>query len=189
MNDESNYKRQTFFACAIYQGLLEKEEIPVFAEKLAKLVVDNGYHIDCGILGAKYIFTALSENGYIDVLYKMVTVPTMPSYAYWINSGMTTFAECWDLTCSQNHHMYSEVDNWFYKYVGGLDFEDGKVVLKPYIVPGIDHVKVNWRDVEIERKNNSLFINTGRTISLILNNETKELCKGSYSFKLDTREV
>lgn len=184
MSEKSNYKRQTFFAMAIYHGLLENEEIPVFAKKLVDLITENGFHIDCGILGTKCIFTALSETGYTDVLYKMITVPTMPSYAYWINRGMTTFAECWDLSCSQNHHMYSEVDNWFYKYLGGLDLEDGNVVIKPYIVPGINHVKVTWRDVEVERKENMLYIKTSRPVKLVINNENTELAEGTYSFEL-----
>jgi len=181
---EEHYKKQTYFACAIYQGLLNDDEIPVYAEKLAELVKENGYHIDCGILGTKYIFDALSQNGYVDVVYKMVTVPTMPSYAWWINSGLTTLAESWSMNCSLNHHMFSEVDNWMYKYLCGFDFENGEVVIKPYAVDFVSKVKVEWNDVSIERNGNEFKIVTGRNVKLVLADETKILYPGEHLCKV-----
>ena len=58
MNDDALKKYKTYYACAITQGLLEREEVPEFAKKLAELVVKDDYHIDCGVLGIKFIFTA-----------------------------------------------------------------------------------------------------------------------------------
>jgi len=139
LNNEEYSSFQTFYACAIYQGLLNEDEIPVFAQKLAKLVIDNGNHIDCGILGTKYIFTALAENGYMDLIYKMITNPTCPSYAYWINKGYKTLCESWDIHDSCNHHMFGEVDNWFYKYLGGID--DDYLLLPVEVIEPIQVLK------------------------------------------------
>ena len=63
----------------------DPEEISAAAEKLNEL--KNGYHIDYGILGTKYIFKAFSDNGYIKTVYQMVTNPTISSYAVLDQSG------------------------------------------------------------------------------------------------------
>ena len=68
MHDTGLEGYQTFYACAVYQGLLEGDGNTKAAERLAKLVEKNDYHIDCGMLGTKYIFTVLSEYGYMDTL-------------------------------------------------------------------------------------------------------------------------
>ena len=102
------------------------------SEQLAELVKENGYHIACGLIGTKYIFDSLSDNGYSDVIYKMIKVPDMPSFACFINNGLTTLPETWDMTCSLNHHMFSEVDNWMYKYVGGIHMTEDGILVKPY---------------------------------------------------------
>ena len=99
--------------------MLDEEEVEAAAARLNELVVENGYHIDCGILGNKYIYRALSDFGYGETLYRMVTNPTCPSYAWWMDQGMTTLCEDWEMTISLNHHMYSEVDLWFYPVPGG----------------------------------------------------------------------
>jgi len=73
---------QTSIACGIYQGLYNNDEIPFTVKRLVELIDEKDGHIDCGILGTKYIFSALSDNGYADVDYKMIINPTMPSYAF-----------------------------------------------------------------------------------------------------------
>jgi len=181
---KEHFNKQTYFACALYQGMLGDDEIPVYAKKLAELVINNGYHIDCGILGTKYIFDALSANGYADVIYKMITVPTMPSYAYWINNGMTALTESWELRNSQNHHMFSEVDNWLYKYVGGIDLKDGKVIIEPRVIEGIDETEVTWRDVTVKRSGKSFNVTTGRNVIIKNKGVASEHKPGSYSYEI-----
>ena len=173
---------QTFYACALYYNLLNDDEIPCAAKKLAQMVIDNDYHIDCGIQGTKYIFTALSENGYIDVLYKMVTNPTYPSYAYWINSGQTTLCESWDMRESCNHHMFSEVDNWFYRYVGGIKYTAKGLVIQPVAVTGLDYVKVEHRDISVVRNQNKVKIILSVPAHIIIGNANYDVGPGEYEF-------
>lgn len=173
---------QTFYACAIYQGLLDEDEIPVYAKKLAQLVIDNGNHIDCGILGTKYIFTALAENGYMDLLYKMVINPTWPSYAYWINMGYKTLCESWDIHDSCNHHMFGEVDNWFYKYLGGMCYEGGKLTIKPHRVSGINEVEVTRRDVTVKIKDEKLSVTLQSDAKVIWNGKEYNVSAGTHTF-------
>lgn len=181
-------KSQTFLACAVYQGMLEESETKDFVKALAQLVVDNDYHIDCGILGTKYIFTALSEHGYSEILYKMITNPTMPSYAYWINNGLTTFCEMWQIARSYNHHMYSEVDHWFYKYLAGIQIFAEEIVIKPCFIEAVPCVKASHRGISVEYNENNLTLITDRECKVVLKNKTYTVGAGIYSFTLANNE-
>ena len=179
---------QTFYACAIYQGLLESDEVGYAAKKLAQLVIDNGYRIDCGILGTKYIFSALSDTGYADIAMKMITNPTPPSYAYWINQGMTTLCEDWEINNSCNHHMFSEVDNWFYKYVGGIRVKENRWLIKPEIIEGIDNAEVCHKQVKVSRNKTHVVIETDRRIDADTGRGIVTVEPGRYEFDLPERK-
>ncbi|MBR5613857.1 MAG: family 78 glycoside hydrolase catalytic domain [Clostridia bacterium] len=176
---------QTYLACAVYQGLLDEDECVRFAEKLAKLVAEKDYHIDCGILGTKYIFTVLSEYGYADVLYKMVTNPTMPSYTYWINQGMTTFCENWQMGHSCNHHMFSEVDNWFYKYLAGIRVSPDGVTIKPVFINEVSSVSASHRGISVDYNRSDLVVKTDRNCRVILSDKVYDVVPGTYKFTLN----
>lgn len=179
--DKEEYAHyQTFWACAIYQGLLEGDEIPYAAQRLAQLVIDNDYRLNCGMLGMKYIFDALSYNGYADVIYKMVTNPEYPSYAYWINKGMTTLCESWNMTNSLNHHMFSEVENWFYKHLGGIKFTDAGMIVAPVYLEDVDYVKVCHKGVCVERKGRKVTVKLDVAAKIIIGESEFEASPGEY---------
>jgi alpha-L-rhamnosidase len=178
---------QTALACGIYQGLYEAAEILLAAERLARLVEEKGNHIDCGILGTKFIFSALSDNGYAETAYRMVTNPTMPSYAYWINSGMTTLCEDWSMTASYdgkttslNHHMFSEVDMWFYKHLAGIRLTEEGLVIKPCFVDEIAWVKARHRELEVDWDQEGIRIMTPREAILQLEGKRIILAPGEH---------
>lgn len=170
---------QTFWACAITQELLDEKETKWAVEELVKLTVQNGFHIACGTLGVKFMFSALSENGYADVVYKMVTNPEYPSYAYWMNHGMTTLCETWDMKESCNHHMYSEVDNWFFRYIGGIRFEEEGLKIEPCLLPEIESFKAVHKEIAVERKKDVLKVNVPVDAKVIIK-EKQYLVKPGY---------
>lgn len=176
---------QTFLAAGIYFGLYEDDEKPAFAEKLAELVKNNDYHIDCGTIGAKCIFTALSEYGYADVIYKMITNPSAPSYAFWINNGMTTLCETWPMEASLNHHMFSEVDYWFYKYVAGIRLSRDGIVIKPCLELGIDTVEARHRDIEVKIEKENIKIKVPKVAKVILKGKEYVAEEGITEFSLE----
>lgn len=184
MGDINLKKFQTYYACGIYNGLFDENEISGAAKNLASLVVNNGYRIDCGILGTKWIFNALCDNGYIDVIYKMVTNSNAPSYAHWINRGNTTLAECWTGGTSQNHHMFSEVDNWLYRYVAGIQVNETGITIKPYIIEGVNQVKAFWRGITVERKDRNVVLTVSSETRLSIDGENKIFVPGRYEFSL-----
>lgn len=190
LNNDEYLKSQTFIACGIYHGLYNAEEIPEMAKKLAQLVIDNDYHIDCGILGTKYIFTALSETGYADVLYKMVTNPTAPSYAYWINLGLKNFCEQWHLVNgsgeieSLNHHMFSEVEHWFYKHLAGIQINAKELVINPCFVKELDWVKAKHQNTEVYWDKKKLTVTTDVLTKVIINGTEYTVKAGAHTFDI-----
>ncbi len=172
---------QTAYACAIYQGLLEPDEEIKAAKRLAELVIQNDYHIDCGIMGAKYIFSALSKYGYDDILYKMVTNPTYPSYAYWILNGATTLCEHWSMKASRNHHMFSEIDHWLYKYIAGINISPEGVVIKPHFI-GLDFVKASSMGISVEYTKEKIKVSSPVNFKIVIKDEVKALKCGEYEF-------
>lgn len=115
---------QTSQAMAISIGVFEKDELPHAHSALRRFVRDTDYHVDCGVLGMRHIFRALSEAGDTEAAYKMITNPTAPSYADMVNRGETTLAEDFNALGerinSRNHHFLGDVSAWFIDTVCGI---------------------------------------------------------------------
>ncbi|RAV98534.1 alpha-rhamnosidase [Pseudochryseolinea flava] len=111
------------------------------AANLASRVATDHYHFDVGILGARAILNALSENGYPDVAYKLASQNTYPSFGWWIVNGATTLYENWKIDSkndiSLNHIMFGDIGGWLYRALGGMQpthEEPGfkKIILTPF---------------------------------------------------------
>lgn len=175
---------QIDYAVAIYCGLLNPDEEKSAADKLAQLVIDRGYHIGGGTSCIKAIFTALSKYNYDDVLYKMVTNPTYPSYAYWILNGVTTLCESWRMGSSLNHHMYSEVDHWFYRYLGGIQLSPDGLVIEPHFI-GLKHLKAMHKEIAVEYDEKTIRIKSPIDFTLVLYGKKYHCHKGWHTFELN----
>ena len=123
------------------------------ARRLAERVQADGNHIDVGVLGAKAILNALSENGYADLAYILASRDTYPSWGAWIASGATTLLENWDLNAtrdiSDNHMMFGEIGAWFFKGLGGIKPDESRpgfkhVLIEPHFVAGLDHFEATF---------------------------------------------
>ena len=138
---------QTELSVPLQWKIVPEEMIAKVAQNLAKKVEEAGFHLDVGVLGAKAILNALSENGYPEVAYKVAAQDTYPSWGWWIVNGATTLLENWDLKAerdiSDNHMMFGEIGGWFYKGLGGI-FPDPEQ-------PGFKHIllRPNFVDVPI----------------------------------------
>lgn len=172
---------QTALACGIYHGMYEPQEVHEVSARLVKLIEENGYHIDCGCLGTKAMFTVLTETGHADVLFKMILNPTAPSYAYWIAQGMDTLCERWYMDASHNHHYFSEIDHWFYKYLAGIHISADELVIKPYFMDDIKWVRAHHRDISVYYDEKKLVITVPKAARLILNGVSTELAAGTHT--------
>jgi alpha-L-rhamnosidase len=138
---------QTELSVPLYWGLVPENLKSKVAANLAQQVKQDNYHLDAGILGAKAILSALSDNGYPDVAYRIASQETYPSWGWWIKNGATTLYENWNIEAksdlSLNHIMFGEINAWLYKGVGGIKIDPQNpgfknVILEPHFVPGLD---------------------------------------------------
>ena len=111
---------QTAIACFLYHGLVDETEMAGFQQMLLAEIAACHDHIDCGILGAKYLLQVLSDLGCADVAYRIVGQQDYPGWGFWIKQGATSLWETWDGRASHNHHMFSDVSAWFYKTLAGI---------------------------------------------------------------------
>lgn len=136
---------QTALACAIYQGLSD-DHLEKTVSALVSAVKDRDDHLDCGILGTKYLLHALSDHGRSDVAYKIVNQRTFPGWGNWIEQGATTLWEQWDGSESHNHIMFGDVSAWFYKNLAGISPDSAqpgfkRILFQPYFSEDLTWVK------------------------------------------------
>lgn len=139
---------QTELSVPLQWKIVPEDMIAKVAQNLAEKVEESSFHLDVGVLGAKAILNALSENGYPETAYKVASQDTYPSWGWWIVNGATTLLENWDLHAerdiSDNHMMFGEVGGWFYKGLGGIfpdaDYPGFKhIILRPNFVKDLKH--------------------------------------------------
>ncbi len=139
---------QTALSCALFQGLAQPEVAAATMAKLVQAVHAADDHIDTGILGAKYLFTTLSERGQHELAYKVATQTTPPSYGDWVKRGANTLWEDWPGANSLNHIMLGDISAWFYRQLAGIKVDEAKpgfkrIVLQPRPVGDLAWVKAS----------------------------------------------
>ena len=123
--------QNTQTACALVLHFDLCDDKKSIADKLAKLVRDNGTRITTGFVGTPYIMHALSDNGYSDVAMDLLLQEKIPSWLYSVNHGATTMWEHWDGIRedgtvwskdmnSYNHYAYGAVFDWMFSDICGI---------------------------------------------------------------------
>ncbi|WP_443944113.1 family 78 glycoside hydrolase catalytic domain [Pedobacter sp. AW1-32] len=139
---------QTELSMALHWKIVPEEYRLKVAENLAKRVAADGMHIDVGVLGAKAVLNALSDNGQSETAYKLAAQDTYPGWGWWIANGATTLHENWDMEAkrdiSDNHMMFGEIGGWFFKGVGGIKIDEQNpgfkhIILQPHFVEGLNY--------------------------------------------------
>jgi alpha-L-rhamnosidase len=138
---------QTELSVPLYWGVVPENLKSKVADNLAQRVAADNFHLDVGILGAKAILSALSDNGHADVAYKIASQETFPSWGWWMVNGATTLYENWQIDAksdiSLNHIMFGEIGAWLYKGIAGIHPDPEhpgfkNVLLQPHFVPGLN---------------------------------------------------
>lgn len=115
------------------------------------------YHLDTGIVLTPVLINYLTDHGFRDIAFRIMTSETYPSY-FSLMEGETTFSEHWSKKwpdyyigepgnsqlvkgggdLSHCHPMYGSVAAWLYERVAGLDLSE--------LYRGIVHVKPSFMD-------------------------------------------
>ncbi len=145
---------QTELSMPLFWGVVPENMKAKVASSLAQTIEDNGTRLDVGILGAKAILNALSENGYADLAYQLASNKKYPSWGWWIANGATTLYENWDINAkndlSLNHIMFGEISAWYFKALGGINIDESSpgfknILLKPRFVIGLEEFKASHK--------------------------------------------
>lgn len=138
---------QSSQAIALYYGVFDESEKNRAFENLLEMIHACDDHIDVGVLGGRVIFHVLTQFGYSDLAYKMITREDYPSYGNWIKRGATTLWEDFhsDKVSSMNHHFWGDISAWFIKCLAGIQLNPDKhnvnaLKISPSFVSSLDHV-------------------------------------------------
>lgn len=143
---------QTAQSGALFHGLVEPANQRLVFEKLLEKIERDDFHINTGILGAKWVMQVLTDFGRADVAYRIASQTTFPGWGHWVAQGATTLWENWNGSNSHNHIMYGDIAAWFYKALGGIIVDPEKpgfrhFYLRPNPVGDLTHVKAEYRSI------------------------------------------
>ncbi|HWR70354.1 MAG TPA: family 78 glycoside hydrolase catalytic domain [Dehalococcoidia bacterium] len=158
--------RQGAYVLALAFNMVPDEMKPRLAAHLAKMVGDNGNHLDTGFLSTPHLCQVLCENGYEETAFEVLNQDTIPSWLYEVKKGATSVWETWDCIkadgklrkgMSFNHYAFGAVGAWLYRYVAGIVLDEenpgGKhIVLSPHPGGGLTEARAAYQSPRGEVK-------------------------------------
>jgi alpha-L-rhamnosidase len=151
---------QTCYLLALHMDLLPEDLRSAAAEHLMRNIEREDWHLSTGFVGVGYLCPVLTEAGYTDVAYRLLTNETYPSWGYTIKNGATTIWERWDGWTeagfqspnmnSFNHYSLGSVGEWLYRYVAGIDLGTpgyGHILIRPRPGGSLTHASGEYDSV------------------------------------------
>jgi hypothetical protein len=120
---------QTAHVLALYIDAPPADLKPKVLDTLVQNILAHENHTTCGIIGWRFELDVLSDNGYGELAYALITQQTYPSLGFEIldaDEPATTIWELWDgpyegpSMNSRNHIMFGAPGDWVYLYGAGL---------------------------------------------------------------------
>ena len=141
-------------AMALATGLVREINRSKVLHNLIANIVKHKYHTTAGDIGFHYVVQALTDADQSELLYKMATQTTPPSYGYQIAHGATALTEAWNCNAgdSQDHFMLGHIEQWFFQGLGGIRLDMARkpgrqLEIRPEIVDNLKWVKVSYDSV------------------------------------------
>lgn len=145
---------QTTQAFALHYDLIPDGKREEVLKQLLNVLDRDGNHIHTGIFATPMLLNQLTENGYSDRAFRLVSNRDYPGWGHMITSGATTIWETWkysDNIYSHNHPMFGSVNEWFYRALLGINTETPgfeTVRISPKTVKGLTWAKGSYRSVK-----------------------------------------
>jgi alpha-L-rhamnosidase len=136
---------QAGYAMALQMEILPEELRPRAAAHLAEAVKAYDYRISTGIHATVCLMNQLSDYGYGDIAYKLLTSRRFPSWFYSIDQGATTIWERWDgyvrgrgfqdpVMNSFNHVALGAVGEWMYSRIIGIRHDEDRPGFRHFFI-------------------------------------------------------
>lgn len=200
--DFPELKTQTECVLALYSDVAADKK--AVADKLAKMVRENGNKLTTGFVGTPYLLHALSQNGYTDLAYTLLLQEGYPSWLFSVNMGATTMWEHWDGVNDKgdvwskdmnsfNHYAYGAVADWVYEVAAGIKpekagFEKIRIEPNPDERLGFLDVSIDTRKGKVSSKwiykNGKVQyeITTPSEADIVIDGKTYSAKPGTYMF-------
>ena len=119
---------QTSGILPLYFDMVPEGFRPAVVETLVRNIErKSDGHVGTGLVGAQWLMRTLSDNGQVDLAYKIATQKTYPGWGYMVEQGATTVWELWNGNTadpamnSGNHVMQiGDLAVWMYEYLAGI---------------------------------------------------------------------
>lgn len=158
LNPETNQYAtgsQTSNAMPLFLNLVPEDRISAVLENLVNDIRARGNHTTAGDVGHQFVLQALAKYNRSDVVGEMAVQTDFPSYGYQVTHGATTLTETWDGPTrgfSQNHFMLGHIEEWFYRSLGGIDFDPlepafKRIRIKPHPVADVTWARTEYRSM------------------------------------------
>lgn len=146
---------QTSYALPLFLDMVEPQYRQRVLDRLVADIEAHGNRLTTGEVGNRYMFQVLARNGLNELMYKMHNHEETPGYGFQVKFGATTLTEQWDPRqgASWNHFMLGSIDEWFFRSLGGIQFDHEQapgaqhLIIKPEVVGDLTRVKCRTQNL------------------------------------------
>jgi alpha-L-rhamnosidase len=130
-------------------GIVEPENRRAVFDNLVKDVEAKG--TTTGEVSFEYLLKALAQGGRSDLIYSTYSTDTQ-GYGLQVKLGKTSLTEGWNGGASQDHFMFGQINEWFYRELAGIQLDPAgpgfqKILIKPALVGDLTWVKASYDSI------------------------------------------
>ena len=189
-------------AIPLFLDMVDVKNKKSVLDNLVKDIQKHGNKLTTGDVGNRYLFQTLAQNGLNELMYTMHNHEDVPGYGYQIKFGATTLTEQWNPSfgTSWNHFMMGQIDEWFFKWLAGIQFDPKnpgykKIIINPQIVGDLNYVSASteslYGKISVDwKRENGLFnlkvnipANTEAMV-ILPNKTTQSVGSGTHTFSV-----
>lgn len=189
-------------AIPLFLDMVDSNNKKPLLDNLVKDIQKHGNRLTTGDVGNRFLFQTLAQNGLNELMYTMHNHEDVPGYGYQIKFGATTLTEQWNPSfgTSWNHFMMGQIDEWFFKWLAGIQFDPKnpgykKIIINPQIVGDLNYVSASteslYGKISVDwKRENGLFnlkvnipANTEAMV-ILPNKTTQSVGSGTHTFSV-----
>lgn len=141
-------------AVALAFGIVPEGLEQKVADRLSEMIEGNGCHFDSGVMGSKFIPRMLAKYGYCELALKMALQLDAPSFAYWMNEGLTALPETWTMNphfkdASLDHIFFGDFGGaWTITYLAGIQADPEHPGFKHFFIKPFYASSLDWAQAD-----------------------------------------
>lgn len=110
------------------------------------------YHFDTGILATPLLLKVLTDNGRIDIAYRLMDQRDEPGFGYVLDNKYTGLWERWNGKASRCHPMFGGVVAWLYNSIAGIRLDESRpgmkhIIIAPHPTSSLMHCTASYQSL------------------------------------------